>query len=231
VAIPRKAAEPGIVEKIASFLGDNGYTRAWNDAATAAVTPVDRLLASDEDRLAGVAAGVGPMLARLHESWMGEHSLSDLEGTPNSYFGDGLRKIDPSGALFEAYDRPVREPTEEDQYPPLAHMAAYARARVLSEKTGEPLGHLLGASVLQSAQKYGYDTESVKRYSQQGGLPEKYLMTRGGQYLRTAIGSPVVAYGLPAAGIGLAGWGIHDAMAAQQQAEKDSQLPLQGGVR
>ena len=53
----------------------------------------------------------------------------------------------------------------------------------------------------------------------------------GRQMRQYGLGSPVAAYGLPAAGVGLAAWGIHDVMAAQQQAEKESQLPLQGGVR
>ncbi len=41
------------------------------------------------------------------------------------------------------------------------------------------------------------------------------------------LGSPAAAYGLPLAGAGMAAWGVHDVLAAQQQAEKEDQLPLQ----
>jgi hypothetical protein len=47
-----------------------------------------------------------------------------------------------------------------------------------------------------------------------------------GQAAYGVLGNAPVAYGLPAAGVGLAAWGVADVMRSQQQAAKESQLPL-----
>jgi len=75
----RKAAEPGVVERIASFLADNDYTRAWDGAVQAGVRPLDRLIASDEDLMKGAApafgraaamdGGIGPVLRETWQCW------------------------------------------------------------------------------------------------------------------------------------------------------------------
>lgn len=57
------------------------------------------------------------------------------------------------------------------------------------------------------------------------------LNSRPGLLANALLANPVAAYGLPAAGVGLAAWGIHDVMAAQQRAEKESQLPMSGGLQ
>jgi len=228
----RKAGDPGLVERITSFLGDNGYTRAWNDAVTAGLRPIDRTVADDEDRLSGVARGLAPAFRQAVESSPGEYEpLIDSQGSAVSDFGRGLNRIDPGGQLLAAYDKPVRPPTEDDQYPPLMYHAVYGASRNLADRGEGELDELLAASVLQGAQKYGHDPEAVRKLVAEGAVPESYLMNRGVAAVRHVLGNPYAAYGLPAAGVGLAAWGIHDVMAAQQQAEKESQLPLQGGVR
>jgi hypothetical protein len=46
----RKAAEPGMVERIASFLGDNALTRSWAETVDRhVITPVEGMVLSDED--------------------------------------------------------------------------------------------------------------------------------------------------------------------------------------
>ena len=56
-------------------------------------------------------------------------------------------------------------------------------------------------------------------------------ISESGRFVHELLANPVAAYGLPAAGVGLAAWGIHDVMAAQQRAEKESQLPMSGGLQ
>jgi len=79
----------------------------------------------------------------------------------------------------------------------------------------------------QLVPKYSTDA-GRRRYHELYGPPG--LIAPQSSLAHAALSHPSVAYGLPAAGAGLAAWGIHDLLAAQQQAEKDSQLPLQGGV-
>jgi hypothetical protein len=46
----RKAAEPGMVERIASFLGDNALTRSWAETVDRhVITPVEGMVLGDED--------------------------------------------------------------------------------------------------------------------------------------------------------------------------------------
>ena len=46
----RKAAEPGVVERIAGFLGDNALTRSWAETMDRhVITPVEGMVLGDED--------------------------------------------------------------------------------------------------------------------------------------------------------------------------------------
>lgn len=46
----RKAADPGMVERIASFLGDNALTRSWAETVDRhVITPVEGMVMGDED--------------------------------------------------------------------------------------------------------------------------------------------------------------------------------------
>jgi len=51
----RKAADPGIVEAIGSFLADNALTRSWRETMDRhVISPVERMYVSDEDLTDGV---------------------------------------------------------------------------------------------------------------------------------------------------------------------------------
>lgn len=198
MAIKRKAAEPGVVKRIASFLGDNDYTRAWDQAAQAVVRPVDRLIASDHDRIRGLAPVFGRTAA--------------AEGG----LGPELRKhmaiLDPTGAMAQK--------AEKD-------LVGYVDRKMM--ETGLSAEDVVTTLAIDKLMPDGATPETLRRYDDAYGpakpVSELGLLAHG------LLGNPVTAYGLPAAGVGLAAWGIHDLLAAQQQAEKESQLPLQGGVR
>ena len=71
--------------------------------------------------------------------------------------------------------------------------------------------------------------KGVKRDALMGAM-DKYgpslPVTDAAQWAHGVLGNAAAAYGLPLAGAGMATWGIHDVLMAQQQAEKESQLPL-----
>ena len=48
--VVRKAADPGVVERIAGFLGDNALTRSWAETMDRhVITPVEGMVLGDED--------------------------------------------------------------------------------------------------------------------------------------------------------------------------------------
>jgi len=187
----RKAADPGIVQKIAGFLGDNGYTQAWNSAVAAGLRPVDRMIASDEDLSRG-------LVKPLHGSMSGGD------------FDQHLTVLDPGEDRYQRFTDAIGPGLDEVQGEPGAFddkMIAMIGQRYLRDEMGRA---------------------AMQRYDKAYGpsLP----VSGPGLFAHAALANPVAAYGLPAAGVGMAAWGIHDLIAAQQQAEKESQLPLQGGV-
>ena len=61
--VVRKAADPGVVERIASFLGDNALTRSWQDSMDRyVISPVERMVVSDEVMRERTAQIVGSRL-------------------------------------------------------------------------------------------------------------------------------------------------------------------------
>jgi hypothetical protein len=197
VAIPRKAAEPGVVEKIASFLGDNGYTRAWGDAAVAGLRPLDRLMASDQDRVRAAAPVFGRAAA--------------VDGGIGPVLREHMAMLDPTGAMTEKAEKDlagyVNRKVEEHRISPEQAVTTIALNRLIPD----------------------YATpETLRRYDEAHG--PSMPISEAGLVAHGALSNPLAAYGLPAAGVGLAAWGVHDLLMAQQQAEKDRQLPLQGGV-
>lgn len=54
------------------------------------------------------------------------------------------------------------------------------------------------------------------------GLP----VSQAGQVAHAVLGNPAAAYGIPLAGAGVAALGVDGVLRAQQQAEKESMLPL-----
>jgi hypothetical protein len=189
----RKAGDPGVVEKIANFLGDNGYTRAWRDGVMGPVGMAERQLIGDPVRLRELAAEAAA------------HRLAAEVKEPGGYLGTPL-------------------------------------AREFSELTGIPADFDLGgedAFALPEGYRVGMGHDLADAFSELS--PEKARqviewsrvnpaarrsLTPVGAAIDLGLGNAAAAYGLPAAGAGLAAWGLHDVMAAQQQAEKEAQLPL-----
>lgn len=104
------------------------------------------------------------------------------------------------------------------------------------------------AYVAKKMMEKGDTAQSVVEQLALTGLLPKYATEKGrrdyddkygpslpisepGRFVHELLANPIAAYGLPAAGVGLATWGIHDVMAAQQRAEKESQLPVSGGLQ
>jgi hypothetical protein len=192
VVVGRKAADPGIVEQIAGFLGDNGYTRAWNDAVQGGLRPMDRMLASDEE----LAAHLTPTLRKT------EADPAELQRHLDVLQADGRGAQTYKEAVMDWIVNRGDEETDMEQKLTNAIGLGY-----LKEKVGR---------------------KGMLAYDAAHG--PAYMASKPGLVASTALANPYAAYGLPAAGVGLAAWGIHDVLAAQQQAQKDSQLPLQGGV-
>ena len=187
-----------MVEKIASFLGNNDYTRAWDSAVQAGVRPLDRFIASDEDLMKGAAPVFGRAAA--------------ADGGIGPTLREHMAVLDPTGAM---------ERRALEKLPGFVDKTM--------RETGRSAEDIATQAALNVYLPENATSETLRRYDRAYG--PSMPVTGSGLALHAALANPVVAYGLPAAGIGLAGWGIHDVMAAQQQAEKESQLPLQGGVR
>lgn len=93
---------------------------------------------------------------------------------------------------------------------------------LMSGKSGDELAYVLGEAAkklegeqLREAMGLAALRDGVVGYTAAGDTARQFV-----------LGTPAAAYGLPLAGAGLAAWGVHDVLAAQQQAEKESQLPL-----
>jgi len=80
----RKAAEPGMVERIASFLGDNALTRSWAQGVdNAVIRPVEKMVVDDEGLQTAVynqIAALTPDAGGLSEKQL--QLLSAIKGSP-----------------------------------------------------------------------------------------------------------------------------------------------------
>jgi hypothetical protein len=82
--VVRKAADPGVVERIASFLGDNALTRSWAESVdNAVIRPVERMAVDDE----GLKTAIYNQIARLTPDAGGLSEkqlqlLSAIKGSP-----------------------------------------------------------------------------------------------------------------------------------------------------
>jgi hypothetical protein len=197
VAIPRKAAEPWVLEKIASFLGDNGYTRAWSDAAAAGLRPLDRLMASDQDRVRALAPVFGRTAA--------------ADGGIGPALREHMAMLDPTGAMEKRA---------------LEKLPGFVDAKI--QETGRSAEDIVTQVALSTYLPEYATPETLRRYDEAYG--PSMPVSKAGLLAHAVLSNPFTAYALPAAGIGLGAWGAHDLLMAQQQAEKDKQLPLQGGV-
>ena len=84
---------------------------------------------------------------------------------------------------------------------------AWMLSEAAQKLEGKPLKEAMGIAALR---------DGVVGYSAAGDTARQFV-----------LGTPLAAYGIPLAGAGMAAWGLNDVLAAQQQAEKESQLPLQ----
>lgn len=191
------------------------YQGKWNEAVTAGLRPIDRLVASDSDRLSGVATGMAPHLVEQVRSRPSEPMSGKVL--------EQLQQLDPTGDMANVFS--VMDPDT----------GVSAAAREIYSNLDNPDGHGINdvarSLIYQSADKRKIGGASVRKMIEAGVVPDSFLMTKGAQAARDSLSNGVAAYGLPAAGVGLAAWGIHDVMAAQQRAEKEGQLPVQGGVQ
>jgi hypothetical protein len=189
----RKAGDPGLVEKIANFLGDNAYTRAWHDAVLSPVVASERALISDPAVLRGLAAEAAGL------------RLAAEVKQPGEYLGTALAK-EFSGltGIPEDFD--------------IGSAEAFAR----------PEGYRAAIQGNLADAFDGASPDGMKRvleWAQRNPAARKPLSAPGGA-VALGLGNPAAAYGIPAAGLGLGVWAAHDVLLAQQQAEKESQLPM-----
>ncbi|MCE2835942.1 MAG: hypothetical protein LW834_02940, partial [Cyanobium sp. 49614_E6] len=96
------------------------------------------------------------------------------------------------------------------------------------QQTGRSAGDIVTQVAFNRVLPEFATPETLRRYDEAHG--PSMPISEAGLVAHAALSNPLAAYGLPAAGVGLAAWGVHDLLMAQQQAEKDKQLPLQGGV-
>jgi hypothetical protein len=188
----RKAADPGVVERIAGFLGDNGYTRAWARGVEEwPIIPLERMVTSDVDN---------PRM----------QAFAKAQVLPDGSVKPGMEAILTS----------VSGSKEK------ASQVMQALAAAEPEERG-----LMLASVFDQLHGKLKPKERVDAASAMLPRNGSTGLSDTGELMRLIAGHPSVAYGLPAAGVGLAAWGIHDVMAAQQRGEKESQLPVSGGMQ
>ncbi|MCE2839631.1 MAG: hypothetical protein LW834_22240 [Cyanobium sp. 49614_E6] len=198
----RKAAEPGMVERIASFLGDNALTRSWAETVDRhVITPVELQFVKempDRDRFRAMASRLMADGGRLNEQ-----GLEFVDAVRHGH-GD---TPETRQAMLGLFKQDVDQPHSED-----------VSLRLLGDLALKAEGEGLrkGLDVLAPRDGRNGYTE-VGRQMRQWGLGSPVAaysaVTAGG-----AMGT--------AAAIEAYDWW----MAQQQQEQKDAQLPLQGGV-
>lgn len=148
-------------------------------------------------------------------------SDADLRGALARSFGDEvgagkgvemLKGLDASGGLAERYGARGESA--------IAEMQALASAKDGRQLSREEAAALLFRDTLSEELQREALLKGMEAYGP--GLP----VSTAGQVMQQVLSNPAAAYGLPAAGIGLAAWGVADVMRGQQQAAKESQLPL-----
>lgn len=126
--------------------------------------------------------------------------------------GPMLQALDPSGGLAGRYGQSGSSA--------IAEMQAVARSRDGRQLSEADAAELVFRDGLANELKREALLKGMDGYGP--GLP----VSAAGQLAHQVLGNPAAAYGLPAAGVGLASWGLADVLMAQQQAQKESQLPL-----
>ncbi len=189
----RKAADPGVVERIAGFLGDNPLTRSWQGSVGGAVNWAERQVLGDED----LKQLIGNVVAQGHSGdVVSDEVLSRLE------------RIKGSAIDRNAFD-----------------------AAMASHPGGAQ--DLIGRQAVTYATNAGLGRDQLKALAAELQGPQNQR-TDAGLWANTLLGHPVAAYSAVTAGgaLGTAGameaydWWLASQQELQQQAQKESQLPL-----
>jgi len=179
-----------MVERIASFLGDNALTRSWADSVGNSVNWVERQVVDDDELRQVIANGVARKQTGDVVSDEVLAQLQRIKGGP--------------------IDRAVLD-------------------GLMAEHQAGPADYI-GNAARGYAEQSGLSRDRLKQLAaeQQGSQSQR---TQAGQWTSTLLGHPVMAYSAVTAGGALgtaAGLKAYDWwLAQQQQAQKDSQLPLE----
>ena len=197
--VVRKAGDPGMVERIAGFLGDNALTRSWSDTVNRHVLgPLERMTVSDE-----VLKEMLPVMVAESGEWNGQLNGVQVKAL-EALRGKAITE-DEASALNSAIGSAAVGPAQEVKDQAVAFLNGYAPSRE---------AQLRAAQVLMDRSNRGIE--------------------RDWTYARATLGSAPVAYSLVGAGGAMGTAAALEAydwwQSQQQQAEKDKQLPLQGGM-
>lgn len=186
----RKAADPGMVERIAGFLSDNPLTHSWRDSVGGAINWAERQVASDDD----LRQHIGNVLSKSYgDKGISDETLAVLET---------LKGAPIERALFE---------------------------QAMAEHPQGP-AHFIGRSATGYAEQAGLGADQLRAVLSgiQGPLQQRGNVAHGAALLAT---HPAVAYSAVTAGGAMGTAAGMEAykwwMAQQQQAQKESQLPLE----
>jgi len=160
------------------------------------------MIASDSDRFASSLKEMEGLINRGVEEAKGQ-GLSQAAG---EQLLARLNRLDPSGALAENMGAGLSQAVER------------------AKRNGSSVGSEFAGLVFDAREDL--KPELIDAYLKQHPPSDVHMMTKAGGLLHAAAGMAPSAYGIPAAGAGLAAWGLHDYLQAQQQAEKESQLPM-----
>lgn len=202
MTVKRYAGDGGQVDKILASIGDNAYTRAWSDATAGAVRPLDRAIASDSDKLAGSLRAIQGVI----DEGVAAAGGKGLSAEAGQELLQHLNALDPSGGLASRAQAGIQQ--------------AFERAKSGSTTVGREF-----AAAVFDARK-DLQVADLDKYVAQHPPSDAHMLTNAGTYAHALLGSAPAAYGVPAAGVGLAALALNDYLASQQQGEKESRLPL-----
>jgi len=184
----RLAGDPGVLEQILGVIGDNPWTRAWNDATASLTRPVEHLVIGDR----GVAENVQMRLAQrmvrdIQKNGQLSPELAELvRGHVNpQLLGEARGGGDRVQKLAEHWRG---TPTTEDDAIAQVVGALENDVDYLPGRTGGPAG--------------GIDMEKVEalRQALTEGRPQRAYTGPGEMNRQFGTGSPVAAYAIPGLG-------------------------------
>jgi len=192
----RKAADPGMVERIAGFLSDNALTRSWRETMDRhVISPVERMMINDADMQKGVAMMVADRLPA--DGALGPEQIRAIEALKGGSFD-----VERANAL-------------------------------IAEKNSREDAMDLIASMANNVMTDDYSRDRASRAAEALINGRTGLTAFGDDMRQLGLGSPVAAYSAVTAGGAtgtVAAMQAYDWLMAQQQAQKESQLPVEPGL-